>query len=113
LQEISQEEIDAVILSVYRDLMRRFLEEKSGIPHENLVEVRFEELETNPIDQLQQIYSELSLPGFEGVQPIFKSYLTERINYKKNDYPPLEEEVVDKINREWRFAIEAWGYVRE
>jgi hypothetical protein len=113
LQEVSQEEIDAVILSVYRDMMKRFLEEKSLIPPENLVEVRFEDLESDPLSQLQRIYSELNLAGFDGVQLVFRSYLSERKNYQKNAYTPLDEETVSKINREWRFALEAWGYARE
>ena len=41
--------------------MSSYFQEKQLIPEENLVEVKFEDLETNAIKQLENIYTELQL----------------------------------------------------
>lgn len=51
-----------------------------------LVEVRFADLERDPLGMLRHIYGGLSLPGFERVQPMFERYIggLEMSGFKKN-----------------------------
>ncbi|TET13035.1 MAG: sulfotransferase, partial [Dehalococcoidia bacterium] len=64
LQEISPDEIEAWVSWFYTQLMQRFLADKALIPAGNLVEVKYEDLEAAPLDQLRRVYETLSLPGF-------------------------------------------------
>ena len=111
LQKIEPDRIEAHVLRFYDRLMRRFLDERSLIPDGNLVEIRFEELEVSPLEQLRRVYDGLGLPGFAAAEPAFRSYLDAVADYRKNAYG-LGGDVIEKVNAHWPYAFETWGYER-
>ena len=50
---------------------------------------------------------------FEGTLPAFnfRAYLDSITSYEQNHYE-FDPAMVDRIGREWAFAIERWGYRR-
>ena len=111
LQRIGPDEVEENVLGFYRRLLGRFLPDRPLLPPGNLVEIRFEDLERSPLEQLRRIYEELRLPGFTAAEPAFRSYITSVAGYRKNVYE-LDEEAIAKVNQNWGFAFEAWGYQR-
>ena len=111
LQNIDDQEIEENVLIFFRELMTRYFEEKSSVPSDHLCEVRFEDLEKQPLEVLSRIYRELELPGWDIALPHFQSYLAGQTNYQKNIFTMKQEEI-EKIEREWQFALDAWGYER-
>jgi len=111
VQDISPEQVEMYILRFYALLMKSFLSCRDLIPRGNLVEVRFEELETDPVGQLEKIYDGLGLPGFAEAEPAFRAYIDSIEGYEKNTLP-AEDEIIEKVNRHWGFAFDAWGYER-
>jgi len=109
LQTVEPARIEAHVLRFYERLMQQFLLDRAKIPAGNLVEVRFDDLENSPIDTLRRIYDGLDLPGFAAVEPAIRSYLAGIAGYRKNAYE-LEEGVIARVNRQWAFAFEAFGY---
>lgn len=109
LQSIVPAKVEAHVLRFYQQLMHRFLADRSLIPAGNLLEIRFEDLETSPLDQLRRVYAGLCLPGFAAAEPAFRSYLESVSDYRKNAYE-LDRDVIAKVNEHWPFAFEAWGY---
>ncbi len=109
LQRLSQSEIDDNIFTFYKKLIQKFWDEKNLIPPGNLVEVRFENLTTDPLAQLRRIYGSLNLPGFNDAAPDFKKYIASQAGYHKNDYS-LNSETIEKINQKWGKFINTWGY---
>ena len=47
--------------------MQRYLQDRALIPKENLVELRFEDLEQDPMGELEKLYASLDLPDWEQV----------------------------------------------
>lgn len=111
LQAISPAEIDANILYFYQAMMQQYLAERELIPAGNLTEVRFEDLEAQPLVELRRIYDELSLPGFAAAEPAFAAYAATLRHYEKNRYQ-VSAEVIEQVNRHWQFALDVWGYER-
>ncbi len=109
LQRIAPEEIPFNVLLFYRKLMQRLLEDRSSIPANRYVEIRYEDLESAPLAQLARIYRELQLPGFEKARPYFEQYIESVSGYRRNQYP-LSREVIAEVNRQWAFAFTPWGY---
>lgn len=109
LQSIGEEQVEAYVLEFYQRLLRKFLAERSCIPAGRLVELRYEDLEASPLDQLERIYDGLGLPGFASAQPAFAAYLDAVRGFEKNNYD-VDVRVVRRVNEHWRFAFEAWGY---
>jgi len=109
LQSVRPEHVETNVLTFYRELMRKYLGDRSLIPSENLVEVRYEDMEREPLPLLRGIYQRLGLPRFSDAEPAFRSYLASIRNYKKNRYD-LAPEAVARVNRHWGFAFDEWGY---
>jgi hypothetical protein len=111
LQTIGRAQIEAYVLRFYAQLLQRFLHDRPLIPPGNLVEVRFEDLEVAPLDQVRRLYEVFGLPGFAEAEPAFRTYLDGVAGYQKNHYE-LSAETVEKVNRHWGFAFEEWGYAQ-
>jgi omega-hydroxy-beta-dihydromenaquinone-9 sulfotransferase len=109
LQPISQVEIDSHIFEIYKSLMNDFLEQKRLIPFGNFVEIAFDDLELNPLKNLEAIYQQLRLPGFEDALPFFEKYQESMESYKKNKYS-ISRALLEKIQQEWGFAMKEFKY---
>lgn len=108
-QDISIEEMEENILWVYEHLMRAYLRDRALIPAHNLIELRFEDFENNTLPELERIYRQLQLPGFEQAKPYFRKYLEAQKSYSKNRYS-LPASTVEKITTRWKFAMDEWSY---
>ena len=87
-----------------------FFEDKGLIPACRYHEVRFEELERDPVGQLRKVYQVLGLPDFGQVEPSVRRYVSSQAGYKKNAYPEITPETKARIVREWRRCLAEWNY---
>jgi hypothetical protein len=112
LQEVGQGEHENWVLRFYSQLMQKLLADKSLIPAGNFVEVRYEDLDKEPLAQLRKVYETLGLPGFAEAEPAFRAYLDSILGYQKLAHKTLDDDAITKINRNWQFAFDALGYKR-
>ncbi len=112
LQNFTNEEGVENIFTIYNRMMKKYLAERHLVPAGNLIEVRYDVLDQSPLATLQEIYTQLSLPGFEAKAPIFESYIKTLGHYEKNDLP-LSDADRARITRECAFAFEEWKYPAE
>ncbi len=109
LQSVPEKQIENNIFNLYKQLMTSYFKEKQLIPHGNLIEIKFEDFEMNTMNELNRIYSELDISGFERAKNKIASYLSSLSNYKKNTYN-LTHDIINSINRKWDFTIKKWDY---
>ena len=109
LQRIPLKPATPIILSIYEDMMRRFLEDRDCIPPGNLVEVRFEDLERDPLGELRRVYDTLGLPGFAEAEPAMRAYVDSQRAYQKNRLELSDQDRRD-VSERWAFAFRAFGY---
>ncbi len=109
LQDINDEELDENILEIYQQIMTRYQRDKHLIPAGNLVEVCFEDFEQRPLEQIERIYSQLGLHGFDASRPAFQAYIDSQKDYQKNRYS-LTSEQIRRIEKCWAADIRRWGY---
>lgn len=104
--------LDAWVIEFYTELMQRYLADRDMIPPHRLVEVRFEDLNADPVGIIKQIYAGLELPGHNAADPHIRSYLNSISGYQKNTYRPLDTTTIETVNRHWSFAFDAFDYPR-
>ena len=109
LEDFNPEEFHEYVVHSYVATMKRFLDDVGSIPQGDYVEVKFEDLETDPIGELRNIYTELDLGGWDEARAAFERYLSTVANYKKNRHE-LSKEVLELVSERWRFALDHWGY---
>ncbi|MDQ3623713.1 MAG: sulfotransferase [Verrucomicrobiota bacterium] len=102
--------IDDRIIQRYTLLYDAFFEERDLIPPERFHELRFEDLERDPVGQVQLLYERLKLPGFGAFRPKLEDYVASLAGYRKNQFSQLEPESRQKLARAWRRSFEEWDY---
>ena len=111
LQGYEHVDIDETILSVYEEMMHLYEKDAENVPAEQLVELSYDELDSDAISAIRRIYEGLALPGFEESVPIFERYLDTVKTYKKNNFE-YSERVAEKVENRLGYFIEKWGYER-
>ena len=109
LQKIPAEEMENNILDIYARLYHTYEEEKKLIPANNLIEIKFEDFEANAMGMTEQIYKQLSIPGFEESKADITTYLDKKKGYKKNAYK-YDPRTVELVEKHWDFALKQWDY---
>lgn len=102
-------DVDETVLSCYERLMRRYLDDRDAIPAGRLVEVRYEELRSQPLAAVERIYSGLDVAGLDRALPEMKEYLDGQSQYRTNRHE-LSHADRDTLRDRWSFAFDAWGY---
>lgn len=109
LQDISEEQLENNILESYKRLYNRYEEDKKLIPANNLIEIKFEDFESNALEITKKIYETLSLPGFNEAEADITKYLNKKKGYKKNAYQ-YEPKTIELVEKHWGMALTEWGY---
>jgi hypothetical protein len=109
LHEVDNRFIDNMIFDVYNWLMDDYLVQKSLIPAGNLMEIRFEEFEQNPVKEMENIYLHLLKEDFSLVKNHFSDYFHTQKSHKKNKYL-VEAETIAEIRKHLGKYIEMYGY---
>lgn len=110
LQDFSSKEIEQRIFYCYENLLKTYLDQRNLIPTDQLIEVSFDELISDPIGLLQNIYAQVHLDNFSGQIPKIKEHLKGLYDFEKNTLDELSPEIIEQINHQWKFAFDEWGY---
>ncbi len=106
----SKGDLDDQTIRYYQEATDAFFEEKALIRSDRFHEMRFDDLERDPIGQMRDVYESLRLPDFRRVEPAIRQYVASLSGYEKNTYAPLSPELRARIARDLRKSFEAWGY---
>ena len=109
LHKVDNKFIDDMIFDVYIRLLDDYYEYKSLIPAENLMEIRFEEFEQKPLQEMENIYSNLLNEDFIKVKHYFSDYLKTQKSHKKNKYL-VEADEIELIRRNWKKYIDLYDF---
>lgn len=96
------------VIRTYEALYEAFLDQVGEIPGDRFHALRFEDLERDPLGELDALYRALSLPGFPEAR--FRRYLDGLGGYRKNAYRPLRPALHRRLGRRWGRFFRAFGY---
>jgi omega-hydroxy-beta-dihydromenaquinone-9 sulfotransferase len=109
LHKIDFDKVNQDIYEVYGQLMRRYLDTRDLIPEGNLIEISYDELTSNPMGVMENIYKDFGLPNFHHVGKAMQKYVDIKKGYVRNSYeihPELLREILSHVG----FAMKEWGY---
>jgi hypothetical protein len=109
LQKASPEMLDEIILSWYTGFFSLFQRERAFIPSGALHELKFEDLERDPVGTLEGLYDALGLSGFQRLRQRLQPYLKSLEGYKRNEYQ-LQEADRLKVRARCREVFQLYGY---
>ncbi len=97
------------ILDLYVEIYDKFYKDFDLIPKEQIIEIKYEDLIANPLDELSKIYNYLNLGDFEQVKNKVETYLYSLNDYKVGNYE-ISKKDKELIYSRWNETIDRWGY---
>ncbi|MFO0848287.1 MAG: sulfotransferase [Gemmataceae bacterium] len=110
LQPARRDDPDGWVLRQYRAMYDAYFEDRRLIPAGDLTEIRFEDLEADPVGLLRRVYENLELPDFGPAEPVARRYVDSVAVHRKNVFPELPPALRTRVADECRAGFEAWGY---
>lgn len=102
--------IDDGILKRHTTMYDAFFDDLPLIPQGRITHVAFDDLDAQPMQTLQHIYTALDLPDFETFAPKAQTYLDSIAGYKKNSFVTLDDDTKARVATHWARSFAAWGY---
>lgn len=94
----------------YRQMEDAFERDAATLPPNQLVRIRFEELEDSPLEVIRQVYEQLGLEMSPQFVQRLQEYLLSIEGYRKNRFRPLEPAGRERILATMRPFFQRWGY---
>jgi len=110
LQRPNIDQIDDRILRRYQELYDAFFADRERIPAGRFHEIRFEDLESNPVAEIERLYGALDLPNFGKLRPRLQTYVESLAGYRKNQHTPLDDVSRRRVAKSWARSFERWNY---
>ena len=110
LQRFDFSTLEATVLTRYATMYDAFLKQRALIPPGRLHELRFEDLVSDPLGQLERIYDRLDLPDFAMALPTLRRVVATMDEYRPTYYPALSDAQAKRIAECWQRFFSAWGY---
>jgi hypothetical protein len=85
-QDCDQPLIERFVSTRYAAIMDRWQQTRSLIPSGQLVELRHEDITADPVESVRQVYDQLSLSGWDQMQPRVSAYADTLTGYRNNQY---------------------------
>ena len=111
LQGYDHVDIDETILSVYERMMHALEKDAEGLPRDRYIELRYAELDANPLGAVEEVYNALNIPGFDAAKPAFESYLASVKSFEKNKFA-YSGEAAAKVEGRLDYFLRKWAYGR-
>jgi hypothetical protein len=109
LAEPNFEGLEEDMFLTYERCIDRYESTKGLIPPGQLCEVRFEDLEADPVGQMRRVYQELHLSGWDAAESAICRWLPAHIQYRKNRFA-LDAGTMQRVYHRWRRSFELYGY---
>jgi omega-hydroxy-beta-dihydromenaquinone-9 sulfotransferase len=110
LQKPDTSTIDEGILQRHELMYDAYFEDLPLIPTDRICEVRFDELEADPVEQIRKIYEQLALEGYRSFEPSLLQYVLANRGYQKNEFPELDGASRNLVAQRWQRSFKTWGY---
>ena len=109
LQSIDFDQLLLRQIQIYRRMAEAYLEQKELIPGGRLVEISYEELETDKVGQIRRIYSALGLDGYDAFEPRLAEYARSVDDFQKNP-SHISDQVINLVDEYVPFLVSRYGY---
>jgi omega-hydroxy-beta-dihydromenaquinone-9 sulfotransferase len=106
---VTEETMQKETLEIYTHCMETYERTRSLIPTGNLHELRFEDLEIDPLGEMRRIYDGLNLNGWNQMEPVIEKTLPELTRYQKNSFK-MDESLMRKVYNQWKPWFDRYGY---
>lgn len=107
----NQSQLLEYVNSCQREMYRAYIRDRSMLADDQLVEVSFEDLTSNPSATIESIYHQLGLEGANEAVETASAYFSRKRDHKKNKHQI--HGLISTIDLEWAEYMHQFGYESE
>lgn len=107
----SKETMKEMILKMYTLLYQSYLKQKTIVSQNDLIELSYETLITDPLTSINNIHDQFNLPFDGNLEKRIQDYVNKQHTFKKSNYA-MDDELKKKIYETWKFAFQIFQYSR-
>lgn len=96
-------------LKTYENCIRTYERTKHLIPPGQLHELRFSDLEADPLGEMRRVYEAIHLSGWEQVEPAIRAQLPDHQQYRKNSFS-MDDAAKRRLYERLGWMFELYGY---
>lgn len=111
LQPWDHVRIEETVLATYARMMDSLIAESGKLPAGQFAELRFEDLEANPLAELERVHEALGLGVFAEARPAYAAYLDCVKRYERAKRSFAERDLA-LVERRWGRFLSHWDYGR-
>jgi hypothetical protein len=100
--------IKEVILGLDK-VLKTIEKDKTVLPEENFYEMKFEDLEADPIAEFRKIYFRFHMPFDDALSHNIQSFMNSLKNYRKNEFH-LSDEEKELIHKQLNQHMQVFNY---
>jgi hypothetical protein len=89
---------------------QHYYDAAAKLPDDRVAEVRFEELEQDPVGVIERTYEKLGMNLSDDYRARLNDYLQSIAGYRKNVFRPLPEDQRRKAYDKLKPLFDRWGY---
>lgn len=109
LQDYDFQEVEAVLLDIYPRMMESLLADTQDLPDSQFMEVRFEDLEADPMGEIARIADGIGLDSCEDLLAAAAAHLEGVSNHRKATRE-IPAEVAAMVDAHWGRQVAQWNY---
>jgi hypothetical protein len=109
LQEPRHQGLEEFVFTCFEKMYESYERDRQLVDPSRLIEIRYEDLVRDPIEQMRAIYDQLGLGEFEVARPKLQAYFKDAQDYRTGTYE-IPDELREKIDRRWGPYMRRHGY---
>jgi hypothetical protein len=109
LQKISHNQMHEMIIDLYLNLYDDFFNALEKHPDLNILEIKYEDFEKDPLPIINEIYSRFYEKDFDTVKSNFVDYIEDQKSHSTSSYVISQVEY-DIVSSKWSRYINKWNY---
>ena len=111
LQDFDPAEVERCILASYPRMMDKLAADAARLPADRFVEVRFEDLERDPLGEIARVAPLVDARGGDALLRGAERHLRSVAGYRKRTRQ-IDPEVAETVGRHWSRQLARWNYPR-
>ncbi len=105
-------DLDRIVLDGYRRMMNQIAKDTEHLPSHQFAELSFENLERQPLTEIEQLYRQLDLGDYAQNRDVFSRYLETVRGFEKTHIPETSDDR-EMVERQCRDVLERFGYAAD
>ena len=109
LQKWDDEKIKKGFIKNYNNMYSIFEKDRNLIPKRSIIDVKYKNLISNPLEIVEEVYDELNLGDYSKVRDVMKNFVETQANYKPNVHE-ISDEIINEVNNHWFEKMKKYCY---